>query len=143
LIAVDTNILVFAHREELAKHERARGRLEELATGDEPWYLPIFCLAEFVRVVTHPRLFDPPSTREEALGALNALLPSPSLSVLYPGQRWWPIFQEAATEARVAGNLVFDAAIVALCLENGVRTILSEDLDFRRFKGIRLEVLPE
>jgi len=65
VIAVDTNILVYAHREELALHQRARTALQQMAEDVEPWVLPVFCVAEFLRVVTHPRLFDPPSTIKE------------------------------------------------------------------------------
>ena len=62
MIAIDTNILVYAHREELPLHRKARARLVGLAEGFEPWALPVFCLGEFLRVVTHPKVFDPPST---------------------------------------------------------------------------------
>ena len=67
MIAVDTNILVYAHRKELPDHALALSRLTELAQGRTPWAMPVFCLGEFLRVVTHPRIFDPPSTLDEAL----------------------------------------------------------------------------
>lgn len=66
MIAVGTNILVYAHREELPQHRNARTRLAELAEGNAPWAIPVFCLGEFLGVVTHPRLFDPPHTIAEA-----------------------------------------------------------------------------
>jgi len=113
----------------------------ELAEGPSAWGLPVFCLEEFVRVVTHPRVLRPPSPLEEALNALEALLASPSLVVLTPGERYWPLFREASREARAAGNLVFDAQIAALCREHGVRVLLTEDRDFRRFPGLLLEHL--
>ena len=81
MIAVDTNILVYAHRAELAKHEAAAARLVALAEGPAAWALPVFCLGEFLRVVTHPRLFDPPFTADEACRALERVLDSPSLEV--------------------------------------------------------------
>ena len=74
MIAVDTNILVYAHREELPQHARARARLVELAEGAARWAIPVFCLGEFLRVVTHPRLFDPPFAVSEACQALGAML---------------------------------------------------------------------
>ena len=69
MIAVDTNVLVAAHLEDLPKHRLALERLSELASGDTPWAVPVFCFGEFARVVTHPRLFDPPSTLDEAIAA--------------------------------------------------------------------------
>ncbi|MDQ7844546.1 MAG: PIN domain-containing protein [Armatimonadota bacterium] len=140
-MAVDTNILIYAHREELPLHAAALRRLTELAEGPSSWGLPIFCLGEFVRVVTHPRVLRPPSPLEEALSALEALLASPSLLVLTPGEAYWPLFREIAREARATGNLAFDAQIAALCREHGVRVLLTEDRDFRRFRGLQIERL--
>ncbi|MEW6270414.1 MAG: TA system VapC family ribonuclease toxin [Thermodesulfobacteriota bacterium] len=133
MTAVDTNILVYAHREELSLHRRARARLLELAQGRARWAIPVFCLGEFIRVVSHDRLFDPPFTVEEACEALDRVLASPSLVVLLPGDRFSPLLCEAVREANAVGNLVFDAQIVALCREAGVRTLLTEDRDFARF----------
>jgi toxin-antitoxin system PIN domain toxin len=135
VIAVDTNILVYAHREELTQHRRARARLVELADGPARWAIPVFCLGEFLRVVTHPRLFDPPFRIEDACEALRRVLGSPSLVVLTPGDRFWPLLTTAVVDARATGNLVFDAQIVALCREAGVSALLTEDRDFDRFAG--------
>jgi uncharacterized protein len=85
VIAVDTNILIYAHREELPAHRPALARLRRLAEGDARWGLPVFCLAEFVRVVTHPGVFHPPSTLTEAVAVLEGLLRSLSVEVLSPG----------------------------------------------------------
>jgi hypothetical protein len=135
VIAVDTNVLVYAHREELPQHRRARARLIELAEGPARWAIPVFCLGEFLRVVTHPRLFDPPFEIRDACDALGRVLRSPSLVVLSPGDRFWPLLSQAADDAHAIGNLVFDAQIVALCREAGVRVLLTEDRDFDRFPG--------
>lgn len=141
MIAVDTNILVYAHREELPQHTVARARLTVLAEGDAPWALPVFCLGEFLRVVTHPRLFDPPHTIDEACSALDRVLESPSVRLLNPGERFWALLAEAVREADATGNLVFDAQLAALCRENGVSALLTEDRDFDRFPGLRTERL--
>jgi hypothetical protein len=134
-------VLVYAHREELPQHAAARTRLVGLAEGDALWAIPVFCLGEFLRVVTHPRLFDPPYPVEQAIEALGRVLESPSLRVLYPGERYWPLLADAVREARAAGNLVFDAQIVALCREAGVSALLTEDRDFARFGGLVVEPL--
>ncbi len=133
MIAVDTNIPVYAHREELDQHVAARARLTALAEGDEAWAIPAFCLGEFLRVVTHPRLFDPPYKVDEACRALERVLASPSLRILYPGERYWRLLRDAMVEANASGNLAFDAQIVAVCRESGVSTLVTEDRDFARF----------
>ena len=137
MIAVDTNILVYAHREELAQHRRARARLVELAEGAARWAIPVFCVGEFLRIATHPRLFDPPFGIDEACEALDRVLSSPSVVVLAPAERFWPLLASAMKESRAMGNLVFDAQIVAVCREAGVSALLTEDRDFDRFPGFR------
>ena len=141
MIAVDTNILVHAHREESPKHAAAHERVAGLAESHARWGIPVFCIGEFVRVVTHPRLFDSPHSAEEACEALARLLASPSLTVLRPGIDFPLLFAEAVREANAIGNLVFDAQIVALCRETGVSRLLTEDRDFDRFKGFGTECL--
>ena len=133
MIAVDTNVLVYAHREELPLHDLSRERLVALAEGDAAWAIPVFCLGEFLRVSTHPRLFDPPFSVADASEALGRLLASPSLRVLMPGARYWSLLSGAVKEADARGNLVFDAQIVAVCRESGVHALLTEDRDFDRF----------
>ncbi len=142
MIAVDTNILVYADRSEMPHHKGAVASLRGLAEGDEAWALPVFCLAEFVRVVSHPRVFDPPTPPEDALAAIDALLESPSCRLLMPEGRYWALLQQAVRDSAASGNLVFDAQIVAVCLEHGARTILTEDRDFSRFPGVTVRGLP-
>ncbi len=141
MIAVDTNILVYAHRREFAEHDRARARLSHLADGDALWALPVFCLGEFLRVVTHPAILKPPSTIEQAVGAIEAVLASASLRILTPGDRYPALLVDTVRAARVTGNLAFDAQIAALCREHGVHTIVSNDRDFERFADLRREGL--
>jgi toxin-antitoxin system PIN domain toxin len=141
MIAIDTNILVYAHREELPLHRKAKARLVELAEGIEPWGLPVFCVGEFLRVVTHPRVFDPPSTIRQGVEAIGNLLESPSCVILNPAASFWTILAETARGADAKGNILYDAQIVAVCREHGVVDILSEDRDFCRFEGITLQTL--
>lgn len=141
MIAVDTNILVYAHREELTQHPMARAKVVALAEGDTPWGIPVFCIGEFLRVVTHPKLFDPPYASGEAVDAMDRLLESPSLRVLSPGSGYLTLFHEAVREASAIGNLIFDAQIVAVCRESGVSTLLTEDRDFARFNGFKTRAL--
>jgi uncharacterized protein len=138
LIAVDTNVLVYAHRQELPHHTQSLKWLKYLAEGDVPWALPVFCLGEFIRVVTHPRVFHPPSTLDQAFSALQGLLKSRSVRVLNPGSRYPSLFDETTRSADARGNLAFDAQIAAVCLENGVHSFLTLDRDFSRFSAMRL-----
>ncbi len=101
----------------------------------------MFVLGEFLRVVTHPRVYSPPTSGPAALAAVEALLASPTVRVLTPGNRFWPLLKGAVEEGQVSGNRVFDAQLVAICREYGVATILSEDRDFRRFPSITLQTL--
>lgn len=136
MTAVDTNVLIHAHREQLPWHSRALEWLRFLSEGMSPWGIPVFCIAEFVRVVSHPRILDPPSTLEQALSALEGLLRSPSLRVLTPGRGYLDMFRAAVLSADARGNLVFDAQIAAVCLEHGASNLLTLDRDFARFPGI-------
>jgi len=136
VIALDTNILIQAHRAEAPLHTPARFRLQRLIAAG-PFGLPVFCLAEFVRVVTHPRIFKPATALEVALSRLRELVASPNCRVLGPGPRFASLFAGACSQAAATGNLVFDAQIVAVCREHGVHEILTLDRDFARFPGIR------
>jgi toxin-antitoxin system PIN domain toxin len=138
MIAVDTNVLVYAHRAESSRHERARRWLGHLAHGDAPWAIPVFCLGEFVRIATHRRVFDPPSTLEQAIDAVDAILECPSVRLLAPTPVTWSLLRAALVAADATGNLVFDAQIAALCREHGVERILTEDRDFNRFAFLKV-----
>ena len=137
MIALDTNVLVYARRSEAPHHARARKLLAALAEGEEPWALAWPCVYEFVRVVTHPRVFDPPSELGRVLDDLAALFESPSLSLLGEGPTHPAWFFEVVDDGAAGGNLAHDAHIAALCREHGVRELLTADRDFRRFKGLQ------
>jgi hypothetical protein len=141
LIAVDTNVLVHAHRESSAHHAAAAAWLRYLAEGPAPWGLPVFVLGEFVRVVTHPRIFPEPSPLAAALDFLAALLESPTARLLLPGARFAELFAGQATAAEARGNLAFDAQIAAVCLESGADRLLTRDRDFHRFPAVEVLVL--
>jgi hypothetical protein len=136
MIALDTNILVYAHREGPAHHEPAIKLVRTLSEGRQPYALFWPSLYEFLRVVTHHRVFDPPSTLEEALDALGAFLRPPTVQVLSETSLHEAILKQVLRESRVEGNLIHDAHLVALALEHGVHEILTLDDDFRRFSQV-------
>jgi uncharacterized protein len=137
VIAVDTNVLIYAHRSETERHVEALERLKSLAESDEPWGLPVFCIAEFIRVVTHLRVFTPPSRLRVALDFLDRLLESPSVRLLLPSEGYASIFRRTCEAADVRGNLAFDAQVVAVCVEHGARDLVTADRDFARFAAIK------
>jgi toxin-antitoxin system PIN domain toxin len=143
MIAVDTNVLVYAHRSGSTHHDRARLWLSRLTEGAVPWALPVFCIGEFVRIATHRRVFDPPSSIPQALEAVDAILESPSVRLLAPTLLHWPLLRAAIIAGETTGNLVFDAQIAAVCREHGVDRILTEDRDFGRFSFLKVVTLTE
>ena len=141
MIAVDTNVLIYAHRKDSEFHKSAGEVLTLLAEGSSPWAVPVFCLGEYLRVITHPRVFNNPHTPREAAKGLSHLLASPSVQVLNPGAEFPTLLQKTIDTHRLRGNLVFDAQIVAVCVEHGVGKIVSEDKDFLRFSELTVETL--
>jgi toxin-antitoxin system PIN domain toxin len=136
LIGVDSNILVYAHREDSPFHAAAFRRLAELAEGRAIWAIPWPCLHEFVAIVTHPRIYAPPTSLARALDQVDAWLESPTLTLLAESMGHWAILRSLLTEGRIAGPQVHDARVAALCREHGVRELWSADRDFSRFAGL-------
>lgn len=136
--AVDTNVLVFAEITSSPHHEAARTVLTALAEGPAPWAIPWPCVYEFLRVVTHPRVYHPPVPMDRALADLHRILASPSLRLLAESERHTGVLDRVVTESGVTGNLIHDAHIAALCLEHGVSELLTGDRDFLRFPELRV-----
>lgn len=136
MILPDVNVLVYAYREDAPKHERYRRWLEEVLAGNEAYGLSDLVLAGFLRVVTHPRVFFPPSPITHALGFAEALRHHPNCVHVIPEQRHWEIFTRLCREARVKGNLVPDAYLAALAIESGSEW-MTTDRDYSRFPGLR------
>ena len=132
-------MLVAAHRGEHTHHEPARTRLTALAEGEAPWGLPVYSVTEFLRVVTHPRVFTPPSELRDGCDFIDRLLDSPSARLLLPRSGFWESLRRACEAADARGNLVFDAQIAAVCVENGVSRLLTFDRDFHRFPDVSVE----
>jgi uncharacterized protein len=136
VIAIDTNVLVHAHRRDSQFHEAAKRALIGLAENRAAWAIPWPCLHEFVCVVTHPRIYRRATPLVQAIGQVEAWLASPSVVVLGEPMAYWAAFCTAATQARAAGPLVYDARIVTICQLHGVRELWTADRDFSRFPGI-------
>src|SRR6478736_5168056 len=135
MTAVDTNLLVYAHRDDSPWHARAYARVTELAQGRGSWAIPWPCLHEFLAIVTHPRIYRPPTPLARALGQVDAWLESPTLALLAESTTHWSSLRALLSAGRVAGALIHDARVVALCRQHGVREMWSADRDFSRFSG--------
>ncbi len=133
MIALDTNILVYAHREDSPFHEVAARRVAELAEGGAAWAIPWPCIHEFLAIVTHPRIYDPPTPLAAALAQVEAWLESPSLVLLAEPDQHWPELRTLIKKAQVTGGRIHDARVAALCRQHGVRELWSADRDFGRF----------
>jgi toxin-antitoxin system PIN domain toxin len=133
LIAVDTNLLVYAHRIDSEWHQRAAACIRELAEARTPWAVPWPCIHEFLAIATHPRIWDPPTPAEAALDQVEAWLESPSLVLLAEGAEHWSELRGQIEAGRIVGPRVHDARIAALCVAHGVRELWTADRDFSRF----------
>jgi toxin-antitoxin system PIN domain toxin len=139
VIAVDTNVLVYAHRKEASEHARARALLERLAGGGERWAIPWPCVYEFFSVSTNARIWKAAaSTPAQAWRQIQAWLAAPSLVLLSETDEFSAVL-EPLVRARVRGPVVHDARIAALCLAHGVDRLWSRDRDFSLFPELVVE----
>ena len=136
MIAVDTNILVYAHREDSPFHAAADRCLTDLAEGDAPWAIPWPCLHEFFAIVTHARIYAPPTTPAAAFNQIGAWTESPSLVLLAETDGYLTALNSIVAASQVSGPRIHDARIAALCRHYGVRELWSADRDFSRFKEL-------
>jgi toxin-antitoxin system PIN domain toxin len=138
VIAVDTNILVYAHRRDSTFHQRAAEVIRGLAEGTRPWAIPWPCIHEFLAIVTHPRIFKVPSPIEIALAQVTAWRGSAVLRLLPEAEGYWDAFARIVGTTRVTGPKIHDARIAALSHLHGVTELLSADRDFSRFAELRV-----
>ena len=136
MIAVDSNLLVYAHREDSPWHETAYARIAELAEGRAPWAIPWPCIHEFLAIVTHPRIYSPPTPLKNAIDQVEAWLESPTLVMLSESTDYWPLLRSILQGSRVSGPQVHDARIATICEQHGVNELWTVDRDFGRFPGL-------
>ena len=135
---VDANVLLYASDESSPVHARARELVGRLADGPEIAYLFWPTVMAYLRIATHPAVFARPLSIVEALGNVEQLLARPHVRTTGEGEPFWRSFRDVADDALPSGNLVPDAHLVALMVENDVRTIWTRDRDFRRFPRIEV-----
>src|SRR5439155_19088307 len=130
----DVNVLIYAHREDAAEHDRYAALLLALTAADEPFALSEVVLAGFLRIVTNPKIFDSPSPMETAIAFCQRLVDWPRAVPVVPSRRHWDIFIGLC--ANIHGALVTDAYLAALAIEHGCE-LITTDSDFARFSGLR------
>jgi len=136
LIALDTNILVYAHRRDSEWHAAAAALVKSLAEDRIEWAIPWPCIHEFLAIITHPGIFEPPSTTQQAVDQVDAWLGSPSLVLLTETDDHWVTLRDLVSTAKLQGPVIHDARIAALCQANGIAELLTADRDFNRFPAL-------
>lgn len=132
MLMPDVNVLIYAHRAESFDHARYAKWLRELAESDEPFALSELVMTGFLRIVTAPSLFKPPSTLSEAFSFLDSLSKRPHARIVRPGPRHWSIFRQLCESTNIRGKIIADAAHAALAIETGCEWVTA-DTDFARF----------
>ncbi|MHC4873427.1 MAG: type II toxin-antitoxin system VapC family toxin [Planctomycetota bacterium] len=138
MIAVDTNILVYAHRKDSEWHKEALQALLDLAESGSPWGIPWPCVHEFLSITTHPRIYSPPTPSETAVAAIEEWLKIPSCRTLAEGPEYFSILKNLTEKGKIQGPMIHDARIAALCIHHGVKTLWTADRDFSRFPELQL-----
>jgi uncharacterized protein len=133
---VDANVLLYASDDDSPLHADAVAVVERMAAGPEIVYLFWPTVMAYLRVATHPAVFAHPLSITEALGNVEQLIARPHVRTTGETDRFWPLLRDVVVDALPSGNLVPDAHLVVLMVENGVGTILTRDRDFRRFQGV-------
>ena len=137
-VTVDANLLLYASDDASPLHERARALLDELAAG--PGIVHVFwpTVMAYLRLSTHPSVFERPLAPAEATANIESLLRQPHVQSPGEQERFWSVYRGVAEDADARGNLVSDAHLVSLMIQNGVGTIWTHDRDYRRFRGIEV-----
>jgi toxin-antitoxin system PIN domain toxin len=138
MIAVDSNLLIYSHREDSEFHTAAKELVDSLRHQPAPWAIPWPCIHEFIGIVTHAGIYKPASTLSEALGFVDSLFASPQLHLLSEGSGYFEKLRSVVTAARLKGPRIHDARIAALCLHHGVSELWSADRDFSAFPQLKV-----
>lgn len=137
MIAVDTNLLVYAHRRDSPWHKPAAASLRALAEGSDRWAIPWPCLHEFMAIVTHPRIYKPASTAAEGLRQMESWTEAPTLVLLGESEGYLKVFRSLLERRQVAGPRIHDARIASLCVFHEVKELWTADRDFSAWPEVR------
>ena len=136
MIAIDTNILVYSVREDSPWHTAALACVRGVAEGRPAWAIAWPCVHEFLAVVTHPKIYRPPTRLADAILQVDSWMESPTLHLIGEASGYWEHLKDILTSGKAVGPLVHDGRVAAICRAGGVREIWSADRDFSRFAGL-------
>ena len=137
MIAVDSNLLIYSHREDSKFHVAAKELVDSLRHQSAPWAIPWPCVHEFIGIVTHTNIYRPPTSLNQALAAVDAWLASGNLHLLSESPGYFDKLRELALAAKLSGPRIHDARVAALCLHHGVRELWTADRDFSMFPKLK------
>jgi uncharacterized protein len=133
MIAIDTNILIYAHREDFPQHPAAKAALNALHMSQQNWAIPVVCIHEFLSVVTGFRAPYTPTPVAAAFMQVRGWMTSSTMTLLQPTDQHVDVLEKVVTQGQARGGQIHDARIAAICLEHGVRELWTADRDFARF----------
>ena len=138
MILPDVNLLLYAYHSAAKEHRQAARWLEESLSERNALGLSWHTILSFLRIITAPRILAQPYELDEAVRIVDSWLSYPNVSVLHPTDRHWRILRDLLPKSRVRGSLIMDAHLAALAIEHGA-TLCTNDRDFARFPGLRVE----
>ena len=134
MIAIDTNLLVYAHRMGTAEHAKSRRAIEQAArTGG--WGMALPCVSEFFSVVTHPTCAPRPSTPLQAMDYIDGLVEG-GAAIWLPGPGFGTRLLQLASDLKIAGSRIFDLQIALMAFEGGATELWSHDQNFQSVPGL-------
>ena len=141
MMVIDANILIYAHRDDAPQYAKAFAAMKRLAEGDDPWLLTWHAIHEFVAIVTHPKMYHPPTEMAHALEQVDAWMESPNVIVAGEGDGYWDHFKRLALDSGIRGRAIYDVRLAAVGVSHGVFDVLTNDSDFNRIPSIRTRPL--
>jgi uncharacterized protein len=137
LIAIDSNILIYAHRQDADWHRPAFDAIERITKQSALWAITWPSVHEFLSISTHPRIYSPPSTIVEAVAQMDIWMGAPNMRLLGETTTHWEYLKEVAITGQITGPRIHDARIAAICLQHGVTELWTADRDFSRFPRLK------
>jgi hypothetical protein len=137
MIAVDTNLLVYAHRSEMKLHQSAANAIEKLIGAQASWAIPWSCLHEFIAVVTNSRIFKTPTPIKLAFESIHSWQQGNNLYFIGEGEHYLSALEAACKSPTLSGSKIHDARIAAICIHHGIKELWTCDRDFSIFPGLK------
>jgi hypothetical protein len=137
MIAIDTNLLVFAHRTQVSEHRAARKAIEKASMDSDGWGFTLTNLLEFWSIVTHPAAPPRPSTPAEASAFVQSLIRDADAQIWLPGEGFDQRLMQLGSKLRVSGPRIFDLTVALIALEAGAGEIWTHDFGFLSLPGLR------